>query len=124
MANRKRYIRKEINFDEQEEKKLRKKISESMCSSFSQYAREMLLNGKIEIKDYSSVRNLQNEVNRIGVNINQIAKIVNENRDIRETELKELQNSFLELTELIYDFYRIESGMRVRRKRKYPTKIT
>lgn len=119
MVNRKRNIRKEIRFSEKEEIKLKKRIEQSMYYNFSDYAREILLNGKIEVRDYTAVRNLKNEMNKIGVNVNQIAKVVNEKRDINQKEFAELKRIFLELSEVVHNICRNEIGMRERRKKRY-----
>lgn len=102
MENRKRPILKKVWLNEEEEKKLKNKQSETLFTTFSAYAREMLLNGEIVVKDFSGIRKLQVELNRIGVNINQIAKVVNENRDINRNEINELKDLFTELSEVIY----------------------
>lgn len=62
----------------------------------------MLLEGEIIVRDYSSIRKLQLELNRIGTNINQIAKVVNENRDINREEINELKDLFTELSKEVY----------------------
>lgn len=102
MENRRREILKKFYLNEKEEKKLKNKIKESPYVTFSAYAREMLLEGEIIVRDYSSIRKLQVELNRIGTNINQIAKVVNENRDINREEINELKDLFTELSKEVY----------------------
>ncbi|MBF0746461.1 plasmid mobilization relaxosome protein MobC [Gemella sp. 19428wG2_WT2a] len=102
MENRRREILKKFYLNEKEEKKLKNKIEESPYVTFSAYAREMLLEGEIIVRDYSSIRKLQVELNRIGTNINQIAKVVNENRDINREEINELKDLFTELSKEVY----------------------
>lgn len=61
-----------------EEKELiHERISKCKFSNFSGYARKMLLNGYIVNIDLSKYHELAGEVNKIGVNINQIAKNAN-----------------------------------------------
>jgi hypothetical protein len=45
------------------------------------------------------------EVNKIGVNINQIAKIINTTGNVYENEIKDLQNKIKRLEEITSDAY-------------------
>ena len=46
--------------------------------NFGAYARKMLIDGYIIVVDYTEQKKLAAEINKIGVNINQIAKKYNE----------------------------------------------
>src|SRR3712207_8064979 len=71
--------------------KLRRRITLSGKKTFQAYALKMLLEGKIERYDYSELRQLRIEVNRIGQNINQLVRYVNTFEERSEELFKALQ---------------------------------
>src|SRR3712207_6447368 len=71
--------------------KLRRRITLSGKKTFQAYALKMLLEGKIERYDYSELRQLRIEVNRIGQNINQLVRYVNTFEEIDQELFKALQ---------------------------------
>ncbi len=76
--NLKRPKQKIVRFNETELDYLNKKIKDSPFNNFQNFARILLLTGEVKIVDYSSLQQLNGEVNRIGNNINQIARGINE----------------------------------------------
>lgn len=88
--NRERDILKRVYVNEHEDKQIKKRMAFIKMKNFSNYARHMLLHGKVIVRDYDILKKITIEVNRIGVNINQIAKVVNENQSIKKEEIKEL----------------------------------
>ncbi|WP_417282175.1 plasmid mobilization relaxosome protein MobC [Clostridium perfringens] len=68
----------------------------------SKYLRALALNGEIKNIDFTYLDNLIMEINRIGTNINQIARRVNESNNIYKSELKELKIYLEEINEKIY----------------------
>lgn len=57
----------------------------------SAYLRKMALNGYIIRQDYSVLKKFINELNRIGNNLNQIAKIANTYGDTDTSELQAIK---------------------------------
>lgn len=94
-AQRERSVQIKFFVNEDEKERILKKASTSL--NLSDYLRKMALNGKVIIPAPSIDRNALLEMNRIGVNINQIVKKINESdvnvfsRAIRERLLKELE---------------------------------
>lgn len=74
----------------------------------SEYFRDMILKGeKVVINfDYSSMDKLIFELNRIGNNINQIAKVTNEKRNIYHPEILELQNLMAQVNGIVADEFK------------------
>lgn len=65
--------------------------------NLSAYLRKISIEGKIEIVDYSEIRKFVSEINKIGVNINQIVKRVNETKSVFREDIKDIQNKLEEI---------------------------
>ena len=61
----------------------------------------MLLTGEVVKVDYSELIKLRTEINRIGTNINQLAKYVNTNEEISLESYQSLQDSLSEIKQMI-----------------------
>ncbi|HAP4331152.1 TPA: plasmid mobilization relaxosome protein MobC, partial [Enterococcus faecalis] len=72
---RERPIQKKVRFNQKEFEYIRKRIEQSPFNDFQNYARILLITGEITVVDYSELERLNREVNRIGTNINQMAKL-------------------------------------------------
>lgn len=81
--------------------KLRRRITLSGKKTFQAYALKMLLHGKIETYDYSELRQLRIEVNRIGQNVNQLVRYVNTFEELDNELLEALQDDIKEVKQLI-----------------------
>lgn len=108
MENRYRTNLKKVFLTDQELANLNNHISQSSCQNFSAYARKVLLNPNMTFLtiDTSNYQDLVFELRRIGNNINQIAKTVNqtklltvEQRDNLKTDIGQL------IAEVDKDFY-------------------
>ena len=88
--NRTRQKRREVCLTEEENELLKKRISDSPYDNFQNYARHMLLAGAIHYVDYSELQQLKWEVNKIGNNINQIAKLANQFEEISQEDIDDL----------------------------------
>lgn len=73
--------------------------AEACGLSKSEYVRQMAADGVIIKRDFTAIK----EVNKIGVNINQIAKKVNERDIVIESDIADLQFQFEKLFEVIYE---------------------
>lgn len=80
---------------------LRQLITRSGKATFQAYAHQMLLHGKIETYDYSELRQLRIEVNRIGQNINQLVRYVNTFEEFDQELFLALQEEVKELQKII-----------------------
>lgn len=80
---------------------LRQLITRSGKATFQAYAHQMLLHGKIETYDYSELRQLRIEVNRIGQNINQLVRYVNTFDEFNQELFLALQEEVKELQKII-----------------------
>lgn len=96
---RKRMIQKKIRLTEEEARFISTKVSESGMTNFNAFARIMLIMGEVKILNFEELRELRKEINRIGVNINQVAKKVNEDDQASLNELSQI----LELQKYLKD---------------------
>ena len=88
--NRTRQNRREVCLTEEENELLKKRINDSPYDNFQNYARHMLLAGAIHYVDYSELQQLKWEVNKIGNNINQMAKLANQFEEISQDDIDDL----------------------------------
>ncbi|WP_239822454.1 plasmid mobilization protein [Streptococcus oralis] len=87
---RKRMIQKKIRLTEEEARFISTKVAESGMTNFNAFARIMLIMGEVKILNFEELKELRKEINRIGVNINQVAKKVNEDDQASLNELSQI----------------------------------
>ena len=92
-VNRHRPIQKKVWLNADEEKYIKRKMTNAGVK-ISRPARKMMLLGAVVKVDLSELVGIKQEINRIGVNINQITKYVN---TTETTSLEELEAIKLEL---------------------------
>lgn len=77
MANRKRGIVLRVPVTAEERALIEQRIKRLHSSNFSDYARKMLIFGCIINVDYSDIKAQTAEIQKVGINVNQIAKRIN-----------------------------------------------
>ena len=111
--NRSRSICKKIMFSEDEWEQVRKLYEELTRyapehRSFSSYARRMLSERRIhvtEIRPLTDPEPIAREIDRIGVNVNQIAHWANANKHITPAQVEEIRASFDRIERLLGDLF-------------------
>lgn len=96
MGNLKRPIQIKFRVNTTEYNSIKERMKECHIKNLSKYMRQMALHGCVIITDYSELKERNYELHKIGVNINQIAKKVNETGTINSQEielLKEMMDS-------------------------------
>lgn len=88
--NRQRPIQKKIRFNSEEYDYIKRKIAGSPFTNFQNFARLLLIAGEVRMVDYSELKKLSFEVNRVGNNINQIAKLAHKFEEISNEDIQEL----------------------------------
>lgn len=101
LSNRKRNIRKEVYFTEQEYRQVQYAMEQMQAPTFQYYAKNQLVQGKLVQIDFSELKALRVAVNRIGGNINQIAKHANENQEISTEDLAQVLDYLSELKNMM-----------------------
>lgn len=123
MTEEKRYreIQRKMRVTPRENELIKERMELNGFKNFNTYARYMLLTGEVVTVDYSELIKLRMEINRIGTNINQLAKYVNTNEEITLENFQNLQDSLAEVKRLMDDNFdkevaMIEKMMRDRRE--------
>ena len=101
MPNRKRPIIMRFAVTEEEKNLIEEKMKILGTRNFGVYARKMLIDGYIIKVDYSEQRKLAAEVNKIGVNINQVCKRINETGRAFAEDVLELKSRMEDIWRLL-----------------------
>ncbi len=91
MANRKRKMVLRCPVTDEERKLIEHKMSLVPTNQIGAYLRKMAIDGYIIYTDTKDIQVMNKELQRIGRNINQIAKRVNSTSSIYTTDIEELK---------------------------------
>ena len=100
MENRKRNVQIIIRVTEEERSLIEEKMRQIPTLNLSAYARKILIDGYIITLDLQEVKGHTAQLQKIGVNINQIAKRINENVRIYADEMNEIKRAMEEVWRL------------------------
>lgn len=101
IANRKRPIQLHFCVTAEEKSLIRRKMILSHTRNMGAYLRKMAIDGFIVYTDLAGMKDLAKEVNKIGTNINQIAKRVNTTSSIYANDIQEIQKQIGEIWQLL-----------------------
>lgn len=91
MENRKRNVQIIIRVTEEERALIEEKMQQIPTLNLSAYARKMLIDGYIITLDLQEVKGHTAQLQKIGVNVNQIAKRINETGRIYADDMDEIK---------------------------------
>ena len=91
MANRKRKIQLKIWVDEEEKLLIQEKMKQLGTSQIGAYLRKMAIDGYVITFDTTDIKTFSKELQKIGRNINQIAKRVNSTNSIYREDMEEIR---------------------------------
>ncbi|BCP62926.1 mobilization protein (plasmid) [Streptococcus parasuis] len=113
MTEEKRYreIQRKLRVTSRENDLIKERMALHGFNNFNTYARYMLLTGEVVMVDYSELIKLRTEINKIGTNINQLAKYVNTNEEFSFENFQSLQSSLTEVKQLMDDNFDKEVAM-------------
>ncbi|MCM1386453.1 MAG: MobC family plasmid mobilization relaxosome protein [Bacillus sp. (in: Bacteria)] len=81
---------------------------EAGATSLQEYIIEIATNGFIIKVDYSDLKNLAYEINKIGININQIAHKINSENNVYKAEIEEVKKDMDKIWKMIRaKFYQV-----------------
>ncbi len=100
MANRKRDIVLRVPVTAEERTLIEQKMKLLHTGNFSAYARKMLIDGYIINVDYSDIKAQTAEIQKIGVNVNQIAKRINATGTVYAQDIEDIKGALNEIWRL------------------------
>ena len=100
MENRKRNVQIIIRVTEEERALIEEKMQQIPTFNLSAYARKILIDGYIITLDLQEVKGHTAQLQKIGVNINQIAKRINETGRIYADDMDEIKRTMEEVWRL------------------------
>ena len=100
MENRKRNVQIIIRVTEEERALIEEKMQQIPTLNLSAYARKMLIDGYIITLDLQEVKGHTAQLQKIGVNVNQIAKRINETGRIYANDIDEIKRVMEEVWRL------------------------
>jgi len=107
-VKRNRYIEKKIRLRPDENNYIKNKMDNAGRSNFNAFALEMLIQGQVTIVDFKSLSDLKIAIDRVGKNINQIAKKVNETGDVSKSDIDETKKLLKEIETVVYQTIQTE----------------
>jgi len=100
MDGRKRNIQIKFRVTEQERGLIEEKMKLLHTNNLAAYMRKMAIDGYIIQVDHTDIKAMTAELQKIGVNINQIAKRVNATGSIYEQDIAEIKGALKEIWRL------------------------
>ncbi len=100
MENRKRNVQMIIRVTEEERALIEEKMQQIPTLNLSAYARKILIDGYIITLDLQEVKEHTAQLQKIGVNVNQIAKRINETGRIYADDMDEIKRVMEEVWRL------------------------
>lgn len=100
MENRKRNVHIIVRVTEDERTLIEEKMRQIPTMNLSAYSRKMLINGYIIVLDLQEVKAHTAQLQKIGGNLNQITKRINETRRIYDNDMDELKRLMDEVWKL------------------------
>ena len=100
MNNRKRNVQIKFRVTEEERSLIEEKMKQVPTRNMEAYLREMAIDGYIIQVDHSDIKKMTAELQKIGVNINQIAKRANATGNVYQEDIEEIKGALKEIWRL------------------------
>ena len=100
MNNRKRNVQIKFRVTEEERSLIEQKMKQVPTSNMEAYLRKMAIDGYIIQVDHSDIKKMTAELQKIGVNINQIAKRANATGNVYQEDIEEIKGALKEIWRL------------------------
>ena len=88
---------------EEEAAKIRRKAA-AAGMNVSRFLRTSAVKSQVVLYNTADIYGLRSDLRRIGNNINQIAMVVNSNRSVYQSDVRELKKQFSELSEKLNEY--------------------
>ena len=100
MANRTRKFVLRVPVTPEERALIQEKMAQLGTMNFSAYARKMLIDGYIVHVDTSDIRAQTAELQKIGVNVNQIARRINSTGTVYAQDIEDIKGALAKIWQL------------------------
>ena len=100
MSGRKRTVQVKFYVTEEERNLIEEKMKLVPTRNMAAYLRKMAIDGYIIQVDHSDIKAMTAEIQKIGVNVNQIAKRVNATGSVYEQDIEEIKGVLNEIWRL------------------------
>ena len=100
MNNRKRNVQIKFRVTKEERSLIEEKMKQVPTSNMEAYLRKMAINGYIIQVDHSDIKKMTAELQRIGININQIARRANATENVYQEDIEEIKGALKEIWRL------------------------
>lgn len=100
-TQRERKNKIEFYVNDEEKSFILEKMKVAKIKNLSAYLRKAAIDEKIEIHDYSGLKEINYNLRKIGVNINQIAKRINETNSIYQSDMEDIQRKVNEVWHIL-----------------------
>ena len=100
MANRKRKFVLRVPVTPEERALIQEKMAQLGTKNFSAYARTMLIDGYIIHMDTRDIRAQTAELQKIGVNVNQIARRINSTGTVYAQDVEDIKGALAQIWQL------------------------
>lgn len=96
-TQRERKNKIEFYVNDEEKSFILEKMKVAKIKNLSAYLRKAAIDEKIEIHDYSGLKEINYNLRKIGVNINQIAKRINETNSVYQSDMEDIKRKVNEV---------------------------
>ncbi len=100
MGGRKRTVQIKFRVTEEERALIERKMQLVPTRNMEAYLRKMAIDGYIIQIDHSDIKAMTAEIQKIGVNVNQIARRVNATGSVYEQDIAEIKGALAEIWQL------------------------
>jgi len=100
MNNRKRNAQIKFRVTEEERALIEEKMKKVPTRNMEAYLRKMAIDGYIIQVDHSHIKKMTAELQRIGININQIARRANATENVYQEDIEEIKGALKEIWRL------------------------
>ena len=100
MTNRTRKIVLRVPVTPEEQELIRQKMALLHTRNFSAYARKMLIDGYVVHIDTTDIRAQTAELQKIGVNVNQIARRINSTGTVYAQDIEDIKRALAKIWQL------------------------
>lgn len=103
-SDRKGKVRKSIYFSDDEWKIIEEKTKLAKLQDTTKYIRKIAIEGEVAVYDFAAAHELIYEINKIGVNVNQVARKANELNSIYKSDIDGLRSEYENLCHMLNQF--------------------